>query len=717
MSSSKNARSSRSPGPPFLKRRRLPACVLVAIAATPLFAQSLPPVILLNGWQFSLSGACPVSSGPSDTFGALPALLANSGRSVHFFDNCAQGPGQSIESLGGRLGQFIAALGVEEVDLVAHSMGGLIARAYLAGLQSDGSASPPTPHRVRKLVLIAVPNFGSYLADIFQAQLAAQPRQMIPASPFLWNLATWNQRHDDLRGVDAIAIAGNGGFAHSSGTPAAGASDGVVSTTSAALAFRPGATRLLPFCHIDSSGLILAFVNCQGPGIARASETHAIVQSFLAGGDAWRSIGSTPENDPVLRDTGGLFFAARTAEGQPLADISEAFFGGSRLRAGTPPGAFYLEFATGAHPILYTSASAGTRQCGPFSQAAGVYRAILCKPGPLLSAVTPQLRPDTASRTVKSGGEIQIHGQGLGGPCAVCTVTIEPGAAPLQIVSWTDALVTALLPAVSGMVRLTVRTPAGSDTFAFLADPGIAPGRPVITSVVNGASFLPGIQANSWITIRGANLAATARTWNPATEIVDGVLPTSLDGVRVTIGGQAAVVYYISATQINALAPAISTLGPVQVVVSNAAGTSDPFPATMQQYAPALFAFEPRGARYAAATHADGSLLGPSDLFGGAAALSPARAGETIVLYGTAFGPTDPPVPADRVFSGAAVLTSEVTAAIGGRPAQVLFKGVTSNGLVQLNVTVPELPAGDHAITLTAGGVRSEQAVFVAVGP
>jgi uncharacterized protein (TIGR03437 family) len=712
MCSSRNARSSPSPA-----WRRLSAWVLFLLTATPLLSQSPPPVILLNGWQFSLSGACPVSSGPSDTFGALPALLAGSGRTVHFFDNCVQGASQSLESLGQRLGQFIAGLGAPEVDLVAHSMGGLIARAYLAGLQPDGSAAPPAPHRIRKLVLIAVPNFGSYLADVFQAQLAAQPRQMIPASPFLWNLATWNQRHDDLRGVDAIAIAGNGGFAHSSGTPAAGASDGVVSTTSAALAFRPGATRLLPLCHIDSSGLILAFVNCQGPGIARASETHAIVQSFLAGTDAWRSIGSAPQDDPLLRDTGGLFFAAATAEGQPLTDIASASFGGTALRAGALPGAFYLEFATGAHPILYTSASAGTRQCGPFGLAAGAYSAILCKPGPLLTAVTPQLLPGTASRTVKSGGEIQIHGLALGGPCAACTVTVDPGAMQLQIVSWTDAAITALLPAVSGMVRLTVRTPAGSDTFAFLADPGIAPSRPVITSVVNGASFLPGIQGNSWITIRGVNLAPTARIWNPATEIVGGVLPASLDGVRVNVGGQAAVVYYISATQINALTPATAALGPVPVTVSNASGTSDPFQATLQAYAPGLFTFDPRGARYPAATHADGSLLGPADLYGSAAALSPARAGETIVLYGTAFGPTDPPVPSDRVFSGAAVLTGEVTVAIGGRAAQILFKGVTSNGLVQLNVVVPELPAGDHAIAVSAGGFRSEQAVFLAVGP
>lgn len=36
-----------------------------------------------------------------------------------------------------------------------------------------------------------------------------------------------------------------------------------------------------------------------------------------------------------------------------------------------------------------------------------------------------------------------------------------------------------------------------------------APGLPVITSVLNGASLLPGIEAGSWVTIKGSNLANT----------------------------------------------------------------------------------------------------------------------------------------------------------------------------------------------------------------
>jgi len=67
-------------------------------------------------------------------------------------------PNCIIEELGGYLLQVLnlvrydtGAL-VPQVDLVGHSMGGLIARAYLAGLQADGSLAPPQTPRVRKLV-------------------------------------------------------------------------------------------------------------------------------------------------------------------------------------------------------------------------------------------------------------------------------------------------------------------------------------------------------------------------------------------------------------------------------------------------------------------------------------------------------------------------------------------------------------------------------------
>ena len=56
--------------------------------------------------------------------------------------------------------------------------------------------------------------------------------------------------------------------------------------------------------------------------------------------------------------------------------------------------------------------------------------------------------------------------------------------------------------------------------------------------VVSGASFQPGIVPGSWLTIKGSNLSPVTDTWEKA--IVNGNLPTSLDGVSVSVGGKPA---------------------------------------------------------------------------------------------------------------------------------------------------------------------------------
>jgi hypothetical protein len=154
---------------------------------------TVPPVILLNGWQFGPNptsgqvGTCPISSGSSDTFGSLATLLVkhNQVPVAYFFDNCVEDPNDLIENIGGVLGQVLNLIRydtgglVPQVDLVTHSMGGLIARSYLAGLHSNVSLSPPSNPRIRKLVEIATPNFGSFLAS---NSLGAQTAEMIPGS-------------------------------------------------------------------------------------------------------------------------------------------------------------------------------------------------------------------------------------------------------------------------------------------------------------------------------------------------------------------------------------------------------------------------------------------------------------------------------------------------------------------------------------------------------
>ena len=244
-----------------------------------------------------------------------------------------------------------------------------------------------------------------------------------------------------------------------------------------------------------------------------------------------------------------------------------------------------------------------------------------------------------------------------------------------------------------------------------------SPPAPAIQRVVNGASFGSEIASRGWITIQGTNLASTSRIWQ-AGDFTGNRLPTALDGVSVKVNNQEAPVYFISPTQINALAPADTTVGPVSVTVTTAAGTSAPVNATMQRYAPAFFMFDADNRRYLAAVHADGTFVGRPGLFGSALTSRPAKPGDSILLFGTGFGPTRPEVPANEVFSGAAPLAdpSQLKMQIGNADATVAFAGLVGSGLYQFNVIVPEGAAagsGESAVVAELGGARTQAAAFL----
>ena len=259
----------------------------------------------------------------------------------------------------------------------------------------------------------------------------------------------------------------------------------------------------------------------------------------------------------------------------------------------------------------------------------------------------------------------------------------------------------------------------GPFTFAFSVTVTATGSQPIVNSVVNGANFLPGIQQNCWVTIAGTNLSTTTRTWKAHSEIINGKLPTSLDGVSVSINGKPASMYFISPFQIDVLAPGDDNLGPVEVKVTTPMGTSNPTFTQLQRYSPAFFTFGEQGGKYIAAliALAGGKVdyLGPAGLFGSKRVSRPAKPGEVILLYGTGFGPTNPSVPSGMVFSGAAKITDKITVTIGGVTAKVQFAGVTGIGLYQLNVLVPQVPDGDQKVVAAIGGLFSQDDSFIAV--
>ena len=139
---------------------------------------------------------------------------------------------------------------------------------------------------------------------------------------------------------------------------------------------------------------------------------------------------------------------------------------------------------------------------------------------------------------------------------------------------------------------------------------------PAITSssVGNAADGQAIITPNSWISIYGANLAATTRAWTTK-DFVNNALPTTIDGVSVMVNGSPAYVGYVSPKQLNVLTPpGTSPAGPVAVQVTSNGLTGDIGDIPDQPYSPACFFFN--DGPYVAALHSDNvTPVGPTTLY------------------------------------------------------------------------------------------------------
>jgi uncharacterized protein (TIGR03437 family) len=93
----------------------------------------------------------------------------------------------------------------------------------------------------------------------------------------------------------------------------------------------------------------------------------------------------------------------------------------------------------------------------------------------------------------------------------------------------------------------------------------------------------------------------------------------------------------------------------------------------------------------------------------------PARPADKVAFYGTGFGPSSPVVNAGEVVSSPVVLANAVSIQIDGAPVEVSYAGLTSAGLVQMNVTIPDVADGDHAVTAQVAGVRTQSAARLRV--
>jgi uncharacterized protein (TIGR03437 family) len=255
---------------------------------------------------------------------------------------------------------------------------------------------------------------------------------------------------------------------------------------------------------------------------------------------------------------------------------------------------------------------------------------------------------------------------------------------------------------------------------AFLASfSGLTNLPPAITKVANAEGESPTIAPNTWVEVKGSNLApagvsspacAPGYCWQSA-DFVNNQLPTTLQGVSVTLNGENAFVYYISPGQINILTPPDLKPGPVTVQVTNNGVVSGSFSVQAQTYSESFFVLN--GGPYIVATHLNGSLVGPTTLYPGFS--TPAAPGETIVIYANGFGATTVPVVSGAETQSGS-LPSFPAIQIGTGTANVGFAGLISPGLYQFNVTVPaSAQAGDNAIQATYSGQTTQAGTKITI--
>jgi len=238
--------------------------------------------------------------------------------------------------------------------------------------------------------------------------------------------------------------------------------------------------------------------------------------------------------------------------------------------------------------------------------------------------------------------------------------------------------------------------------------PAISPG-----GVVSAGGMQTALRSGSWGTIFGSNLASNSRDWGSA-DFQGVAFPTSLDGVSVSIGGQAAFIRSIGPGQINFQVPDGVGTGQVSLTVTNIAGTSAAATVTVANYAPAFFVgVVANSHNYVAATEAASGgvvYIGPS----GSPGVQPAKAGDTLTLWGTGFGPTNPVVAAGSIFNGTAILTDAVQIFVDSVAVTPQFSGTTGAGLYQFNIVVPNVLPGDHTLKATIAGVSTLDGIWLA---
>jgi uncharacterized protein (TIGR03437 family) len=220
-----------------------------------------------------------------------------------------------------------------------------------------------------------------------------------------------------------------------------------------------------------------------------------------------------------------------------------------------------------------------------------------------------------------------------------------------------------------------------------------------ISSIVNAADFSSRpIAPNTIVAIFGVRLARSAQAIT-GEDIKGGKLPVELNYVRVGAGGSPAPLFFVSDSQINFLMPPEQLPGNIHIQVITEGTYGPDIVINLVDASPALFQ---TADGYAIAQHGIGSALIVAD--------SPARPGETIVLYATGLGRTQRSTIGGEIpqYQSQILRLADLKVTIGGVPLEakrIAYAGITpgSAGLYQINLILPDTLAADPEIRVSIG--------------
>jgi uncharacterized protein (TIGR03437 family) len=324
---------------------------------------------------------------------------------------------------------------------------------------------------------------------------------------------------------------------------------------------------------------------------------------------------------------------------------------------------------------------------------------VLGAPGPTQDVTVQTAEPGTFSVSVATDN-------GARWLAASPSSGSTPGKIALAVTP--DALVTGRN---SGTV--TVNISANGTSYVRTIPVVVTAGRPdnTIHSILHSASLLPSAVAPGlMITVKGNGLGpVNGITARPSAA---GAFPTDVSDVRLSFDGTPAPLLYVSADQINAIAP-YSLAGRISTRIRVEKGTNWSLPIDLKvvEAAPGIFTVSGTGRGQIAAVNADLSANSSAN---------PAPKGSVITVFGTGEGQTDPGGQDGRVIAtDVRHPVLPVTAKVNGREAEVVYAGSAPtqvSGMFQVNLRIPaDTPSGVVPVEIQVGNTPSQPGLTIVV--